>query len=143
MVRCQEDPHFARNEKLYRAVSPAYYHDGVISSDAITFPDCSFDRSKYGDPNSLLRRFAAWNGWGAAALRVGDLQEPINLTDGDQMEFVVKHVPSKKNMAHTEVRCFLNGSRPATAHSTLWVVAEKKYRIELANRLAIVVEPAG
>ena len=141
MMRYPEDPDFAPDEQLYRAINPNYYADGAISSEAIDFPDCSFDRSKYGSPDRLLARFPAWREWGAAALRIGDVPGSIDLSGNHWMGFEIKHSPSARNRAHTMVLCFVDGSGPLTPGSQVSPDAEKKYRIELANRLTIASEP--
>jgi hypothetical protein len=99
------DPHFDRQEYLYRRVPDAMWVAGEqppFELDAIGMPDMSVGRSKYGHPEWLRLERADFALWGVFGFRVGEMSTQ-EYDNGIRYHFEANHVPEPGNFPHSEV----------------------------------------
>ena len=105
------DPDFAADERLYRRVKPDQIseenHVLALALDDITerHPSCSFNRSKYSDPEDVLdSNHPAYNR--IAFLVAGNLPEPQSHPSNPTMMYAFRltHLPDRDNHSHTEAQ---------------------------------------
>jgi hypothetical protein len=98
------DPHFEPNEALYRRIQPGSYPvtEATIQK-LIVFPDCSVNRSKYSQPEDVLK--PDYLHWGILEFLVKDV--PTILQEGESSSsFLVVHCPLEDNYAHSEIQSY-------------------------------------
>jgi hypothetical protein len=130
------DPYFEPNEALYRRMQPnSYPITPATMQKLIVFPDCSVNRSKYSQPEDVLK--PEYFHWGILEFFVQDV--PNKLQDGESISnFEVVHCPLEDNYAHSEIRSFKGGilKEPSKTLKT-------RFRDEIAKKARVVRAPSA
>jgi hypothetical protein len=101
------DPHFEPDERLYRRFKPSQWDGDEVSLAAFDLPDVSCGRGKYSSAADILfSREGEFDSWGATSFEVQHVPEELIDKGVFVYRFAVKHVPTKHNYQHSEVRAF-------------------------------------
>jgi len=115
----QPDPYFDPGEKLYRRIDPQYTYEGnrvrgaALQDIQEKNPSCSFNRSKYSDPECVLDLEAYPEQTRIACLAVKNLPEPFpHNPNTPETRYGLKpiHLPEPGNYSHTEVTVTKQGN---------------------------------
>jgi hypothetical protein len=98
---------FTDEEELYRAVKPQQW---PALLEAITLPDMSVNRSKYGKHPEWVLLFEGRDGWGVLSFQVGDIPPTLEHLGAFSFTFRMAHMPDKHNRAHSEVHAYTDGT---------------------------------
>jgi hypothetical protein len=111
-------PHFDPQEYLYRRIPLQLWADASapIDVNAISLPDLSMGRSRFGHPEWLRldmvpddaghNHFRYFEGWAVIGFHVHDIPTDRWVDGVFQYTFAAFHDPAEYNYPHSEVRCF-------------------------------------
>lgn len=140
---------FAGDEPLYRRYRRCDSQNGVILPSALNFPNKgentgqSVNRGQFSQPaDALWTETDRLSGWGVFQFPVAALPaELICPNTARNFTFFAKHVPLKRNYAHSEIWCDEFPRRNAGyIHPTKLVKKELRARIQKQSRIAIQAE---
>lgn len=129
------DPH----EFLYRRYAMVHFADGQVLPQSISFPEPSFNRSKFSRPEDVLHVDCCDGkelpGWGVLESGASDLS--VSAESGDNRKFTLypKHVPTPACYAHSELWC----SSPSSQDAKPTESAKEKLRILLSRALKVKI----
>jgi hypothetical protein len=105
-----EDPHFSKEEYLYRRIPLLIWDDPCLAFpfdvDAVKLPDISTARSKYGNPEWLRLGEERFRDWAVVGFQVHHI--PPERWSAGFFHFVFRavHVPDQQDYPHSEVRAY-------------------------------------
>jgi len=125
---------FGTNEQLYRRFRRTDLVNGELVPSALKFPKKgeatgqSVNRSAFSKPeDALWDEEKRYDGWGVFQFPVACLPSELTCPDtGRRFTFFPKHVPVRKNYAHSEIWC----DRLPRAHAG-YVVPTSLVKLEL------------
>lgn len=104
-------PHFDPNEYLYRRIPLDSWPDASVPIDinAMSLPDLSVGRSRFGHPEWLRLAEERFATWGVVGFRVSGIPSERWVLGVYHYTFDVQHRPERLNYPHSEVWCYENG----------------------------------
>lgn len=135
------DPHFLPDENLYHRIQKSWLgEDGRLLPPTIRCPNPSVNRSKYSEPQDVLK--PNWLDWGVVSIQVGDIPHQITSPGptGIKYLFCVQHNPIIGNAAHCEIEAFKEGE-PQRLEDIPSKEVKKKFRTSFARKANLVIPP--
>jgi len=143
-----QDPHFYKEEYLYRRIPDVIWDDPNLDFpfdiDAMKLPDISTGRSKYGHPEWLRVGHERFEHWAVVGFQVQDI--PPERWSAGVFRYVYRpvHLPEELNYPHAEVRAFEQtdgGEKHIQMEGMLPEEADLEWRELLLRKIRVFLKP--
>ncbi|MBK9386087.1 MAG: hypothetical protein IPN34_14845 [Planctomycetes bacterium] len=133
----KEDGVFEPEERLFRALNPAAFHEECLVPSNLPATNVSVDREKYGGSASSVLKPIERNGWGTLVWLAGSVPKEFSRSDGSPLAIAPEDSPLEENEAHAELRVRRQDeSRKIMDEGDLRTKALKQIKHEIRMHLA-------